>query len=198
MVREQVHCDVVPKRLRFNLRVVAKSNRGFVFSAAQCARSGAGHVGIPCTLEKRQKIGAANKGRVHGPHSLETRAKIGAWGKGRVHTPEALAKMRAAWETRFHGHTPEACVKMSASHKARAATPEGRAHFAKVAAANRMRIRTPEYRARMRVALKGRLTPEGRAKIVAANKGIPRSPEIRAKIKASLAARRVRLAEVTT
>lgn len=121
---------------------------------------GEGCSGRILSLESREKIGNANRGRKH------TKEECAAM-KGRVFSPEHRAKLSAAkLGKRLPQKTTDAAALVN---RGKERTPETKA---KISAANKGRRLSPETRAKMSVAKKGRKhSAESNAKRSIALKG---------------------------
>lgn len=149
-VREQAHCDSIPKHLLFNLRPVSGSNRGIVYGQEVRANVSAGCKGRRLSAETRAKLSLLAKKRRASP---ETRDKMSRAAMGKIVTAETRAKIGAAHKGKVM--SPEARAKISEARKN--LSPEARAN---IGASSRGRIFTLESRAKMRASQLARWAKE--------------------------------------
>ncbi len=79
--REQFWIDTIGLPRLYNAAPIVGSTRGVKYSADACAKISAARKGKPLSLEHRQKLSEAKKGKVRGPRSEDTKAKLSASGK---------------------------------------------------------------------------------------------------------------------
>ena len=181
-------CATIGQRFGVGLWVIHKAVRGKLLTGS--SEPVVGVVRRKRTPEMRARMSKAGKSRA--PMSIEAREKISTAMKGREFSDEWLAKISAA--NRGKTRTPEQRVAMSVARKAAyAVNPELRI---KAGNARRGKALTPEMRLKHIEVFQ---SPELRAKMSAAHKGKPwteaqraarqdRSPEVQAKISANMKA----------
>lgn len=179
--REQHFIDLhraADQRFGFNVRPVARSNKGLKFSEESRARVSESLRGRRHSEESRRKMADAHRGK---GLSAETRAKLADAHRGKAIPPEARENMAAA-----HRGKPMSAGSLAKLIE-RNSCPEHRAKLSELLTGI---VRSPETRARISEAKKGIVfSAETRAKMSQAARNRvrpPHSPETRAKISEAL------------
>lgn len=156
---------------------------------------GEGCVGLVPSLEAREKMAVAKRGKKRTPEAIkkcadanrgkkrtpEVAARMAAARVNRAHTPETKAKI-AATVTGFR-HTPEAKAKIAAAGQGRFVSEETKA---KIREKHLGKTLSVEHRRKLSEAKQGRTLTEGhKAKIQAASGGWHHTEETKAKISAA-------------
>lgn len=155
--REQFYIDSYGLENLYNLRLVADSNLGLVWSEEVRAKMGAARIGNKNSLGSKSRLGQKN--------SPETRAKISASKIGKL----------------GHKHTEDTKIKMRVAQKGKIVTDETRA---KISAAKKGIRVTDETRARLSASKKGyQWSDESRKKLSVSKMGTKHTEETLAKLK---------------